>query len=511
MNQSPHSIRPSGRGCDAAVPQPHHRHRTPWARVPATVLLTCLFGLLPNHLIGQTQQQGEKPSAQIVSLSVQESITLISPQPVKQVLVANPGILDVDAISPVKLVLSGKQYGRTTLTLETENGERLVYVVSVGLDLSALQATIENISPYSRVKATSIMDTIILSGSVPDARTSEQIMDIAGIYSSKMKNHMQVAGVQQVQLHVVIAEVSRTATRALGINLQAGGGSAFGGSMVGGIQPLSMGWIDQSAIASSMPFSVTGGDQVVSPSITLFGGITKANLEGFLIAMQDNSLVHVLAEPTLITLSGREASFLAGGEYPIPVVQEANSVTVEFREFGVRLSFTPTVLAGQLIRMEVAPEVSEPDFTNVVTIGGFSVPGRSIRNAKTTIELASGQTFAIAGLLSQNTRASVSRVPGLGNLPVLGALFRSVRYVKSETELLIIVTPELIEPLNPDQLAAIPGSDLRNPNNFRLFGLGQIEHSTKAPVERLSRGSELLREPPRFKGAWGPTDQEEGF
>jgi len=449
-----------------------------------------------------------------VSLSVQETITLVSPQPVKQVLVANPGILDVDAISPVKLVLTGKQYGRTILTLETESGEKIIYVVSVGLDISALQTTINDMSPYSRVKAGSIMDTVILTGSVPDVRTSENILDIAAIYTGgpeKIKNHMIVSGVQQVQLRVTIAEVARTATKALGINFQAGGGSAFGGSMVGGIQPMSIGWPDTLPVGASMPFAVTGGDQVVSPSVTIFAGITKANLEAFLIAMQNNNLVHILAEPTLITLNGREASFLAGGEFPIPVVQEGNSVTVEFREFGVRLSFTPTVMAGELIRMEVSPEVSEPDYTNAVSIGGFSIPGRSIRNARTTIELGSGQTFAIAGLLSQNTRASASKVPGLGNLPILGALFRSVQYVKSETELLIIVTPELIEPLNPDQLAAIPGSDLRDPNNFRLFGLGQIENSTKIPAERLNRGSELRNEPDRFKGAWGPTDQEEGL
>jgi pilus assembly protein CpaC len=167
-------------------------------------------------------------------------------------------------------------------------------------------------------------------------------------------------------------------------------------------------------------------------------------------------------------------------------------------------------MAGQLIRMDVAPEVSEPDFTNAVVVSGFSVPGRTIRNARTTIELGSGQTFAIAGLLSQNTRAFTRQVPGLGNLPVLGALFRSVEYRKSETELLILVTPELIEPLNPDQLAAIPGSDLHEPNNFRLFGLGQIENSSSIPAERLNRGRELLSEPTRLKGPWGPADNAAG-
>ena len=515
MNQSPHPTFMSGKRCRASAPRTYPRRKTPWVHLMGLLALSCLFTLPPGQALGQEVEQPpaeqEDDSTQIVSLSVQESITLVSPKPVKQVLVANPGILDVDALSPVKFVLTGKQYGRTILTLETEDGERIIYMVSVGLDTSALQTTIENLSPYSRVKATSIMDTVILSGSVPDITTSERIMDIAEIYTPNIKNHMSVAGVQQVQLRVVFAEVNRGATKALGINFQAAGGSAFGGSTVGGIQPLSMGWTDTLPIGSTMPFAVTGGDQIVSPSVTLFGGLTKANLQGFLIAMQDNNLVHILAEPTLITLNGREASFLAGGEYPIPVVQEGNSITVEFREYGIRLSFVPTVLAGELIRLQVSPEVSEPDFTNAVTVSGFSIPGRSIRNANTTIELGSGQTFAIAGLLSQSTRAAASRVPGLGNLPVLGALFRSVSYVKSESELLIIVTPELIEPLNPDQLAAIPGDNLRDPNNFRLFGLGQIENSTKMPADRLRRGSELRHEPDRFKGAWGPTDQEEGL
>jgi len=510
MNQLSYSIGPSRLKFAATNPhQVQSKRQTPWARILGTVVVTCLLVQLSSQAADQTQQQNEQTN-QIISLSVQESTTLVSPKPVKQVLVANPGIVEVEALSPVKLMLSGKQYGRTTLTLETEDSQRTIYVISVGLDLSALQTTIENLSPYSRVKASSIMDTIILSGSVPDVQTSQRIMDIAAIYSTKLKNHMEVAGVQQVQLRVTIAEVARTATRALGINFQVGGGSAFGGSAVGSIQPMSIGWPDVTPVASTMPFATTGGDQIVSPSVTIFGGITKANLEAFLVAMQNNNLVHILAEPTLITLNGREASFLAGGEFPIPVVQEGNSVTVEFREFGVRLSFTPTVLAGQLIRLEVAPEVSEPDYTNAVAVGGFSIPGRSIRNAKTTIELGSGQTFAIAGLLSQNIRASASKVPGLGNLPVLGALFRSVQYAKSETELLIIVTPELIEPLNPDQLAAIPGSDLHDPNNFRLFGLGQIENSSGTPAERLNRGRELLNEPTRLKGPWGPTDKEEG-
>ncbi len=470
-----------------------------------------LLCLLAGPLMGQTaeqEQQEQELSERFISISVQETTTLISPEPIKQVEVANPGIVEVNAISPVKLLISGKQYGRTTMTLETADGEKITYVVSVGLDLSALQATIEKVSPYSRVKVSSIMDTVILSGSVPDVQTSGQILGIAGIYSNKVMNHMEIAGVQQIQLRVTIAEVSRTATRALGINFQAAGGTAFIQSMVGGIQPMGIGWPGGTAVDGSMPFFTA--DQVIPPSITMLGGLTRANLQAFIIAMQDNNLLHILAEPTLITLNGHEASFLAGGEFPVPVAQEGGVVTVEFREYGTRLRFTPTVLAGQLMRLKIASEVSEPDASNAVVIGGLPVPGKLMRSANTTIELGSGQTFAIAGLLSERTSAIVSRVPGLGNLPILGVLFRSVRYQKNETELIIIVTPELIEPLNPAQVGPIPGENLRHPNNFRLFGLGQIENTSQVPAERLRRGKELFNEPSRLKGPWGPTDKEEG-
>lgn len=495
-----------------------HRHgKDPGIPFWAAILL-CLVIVTPAWAQQEDQVEADQTAeaeaiknVELISLSVQETTTLISPEPIKQVLVANPGIVEVEAISPVKLLLSGLQHGRTTLTLELADGQKQTYVVSVGLDLTQLQATIEKLSPYSQVKATSVMDTVVISGNVPDVATSNRIMDIAGIYSAKVQNHMLIAGVQQVQLRVTIAEVSRAVTRELGVNFQAAGGTAFGGSMVGSIQPLSMGFPDGTAVGSSMPFAVTGGAQVVSPSVTIFGGLTRENLEIFLIAMQRNSLVHILAEPTLLTLNGREASFLAGGEFPMPVAQEGGSVTVEFREFGVRLSFTPTVLGGQLIRLDVAPEVSEPDFTNAVQVGGFAVPGRTVRNARTTIELGSGQTFAIAGLLRSNMRAISSKVPWLGDLPVLGSLFRSVEYHKEESELLIIVTPELIEPLNPDQLAVLPGANLLEPNNFRLFGLGEIENTRHAPVQRLNRGTELLQEPTRLQGAWGPTDREEGY
>jgi pilus assembly protein CpaC len=200
----------------------------------------------------------------------------------------------------------------------------------------------------------------------------------------------------------------------------------------------------------------------------------------FIQAMADNSLASVLAEPNLVAISGETASFLAGGEFPVPVPQGNQQVTIEFREFGVRLNFTPVVIGHQRIRLRVAPEVSELDFTTAVQFQGSVVPGLSSRSTETTVEIGSGQTLAIAGLLSEQVRGIASRVPGVGDIPILGALFRSTTFQRSMSELVILVTPELVAPLEPHQTVPLPGQDLTDPNDFELYFLGMLEGSRQA-------------------------------
>jgi pilus assembly protein CpaC len=257
----------------------------------------------------------------------------------------------------------------------------------------------------------------------------------------------------------------------------------------------------------------------LGPAPTLSLGFPRVQMQVFIQALRENGLLQVLAEPNLVTISGQEATFLAGGEYPIPVAQR-DSVTVEFREFGIRLRFTPTVLSPDVIRLHVAPEVSEPDFSTAVRIGGFTVPGLIQRRVETVVELGPSQTFAIGGLLSEKTRATSSKVPALGDLPVLGALFSSVEYQNSETELVVLVTPELVAPLNPDQVTCVPGADHVPPNDWELFGLGQIEGQARPAAHPPAENRGLQAARPegrgsvpaalRLRGPFGPAGGDEG-
>jgi pilus assembly protein CpaC len=241
----------------------------------------------------------------------------------------------------------------------------------------------------------------------------------------------------------------------------------------------------------------------VSPNTTLYFGLPRAQMELFLQAMAENSLVKVLAEPNLVAISGQQAEFLAGGELPIPTPNE-NGIAITFREFGIRLRFQPVVQAGEMIRLNVMSEVSEPDFTNAVQISGFTVPGIHTRRAQTVVEVGSGQTFAIAGLLSESVRGIATRVPGAGDIPVLGALFRSVRYEKAETELVILITPDLASPLNPNEVTYIPGQDLNSPNDWQLYGLGLLQDNTKKCDPAAKEPAQPSFAPPApLCGPWG--------
>jgi pilus assembly protein CpaC len=237
----------------------------------------------------------------------------------------------------------------------------------------------------------------------------------------------------------------------------------------------------------------------VSPAINALFRFHKGNVTwtGFLDALKENGLVKILAEPTLVTISGQEANFLAGGEFPVPIPQQGDTITIVFKTFGVGLLFTPTVLSEDKISMKVTPEVSELDFSNAVSFGGFVIPGLTTRRASTAIELADGQSFAIAGLLNENVRESVSKFPILGDIPILGALFRSSSFQKNETELVIIVTPHLVKPLDMTK-QPLPTDPYIEPNDFEWYLMGQLEGRGRAAakmvlVSRAPFGPRLVR------------------
>jgi pilus assembly protein CpaC len=333
-----------------------------------------------------------------------------------------------------------------------------------------LKEKIHEILPREKeVRVTAAGDKIMLSGKVTSAAALAQVMALTEAYSpaEKILNLLEVGGVQQVMLEVRVAEMSRSLIRRLGFNFAylSSSGQNFGLSLLNNLVSLPAG-------ETLLP----DPGNASSPINAIFRFLGNEGTEWtlFVDALKETGLVHVLAEPTLITLSGQSASFLAGGEFPVPVPQSDNNVTIEYKEFGVGLAFTPTVLDDGKISMKVVPEVSELDFTSAVSFAGFVVPGVKTRRVSTVIELADGQSFAIAGLLQNNVREIVSKFPILGDIPVLGALFRSSSFQKNESELVIIATPHLVKPLDMSK-QTLPTDHFIEPTDAEFYLMGAME------------------------------------
>jgi pilus assembly protein CpaC len=473
----------------------------------------------------QIQVHQSQSQTEVIPVAVNQGALVDFSVPVREVRVANPEIADVTATSPKQILVNGKSFGTTQLVVTADGGTQQVFTIAVDLDLKRLEASIRTLVPRAQVKVSGLLDAIVISGTVPDAESAERVMQIAGIYSHAVINHMRVAGVYQVLLRCTVAEVNRTATRQLGFNGWMAGDNfkdMFAVSQLGGINPVNIGAAGDSLVTAKVPFVTDQSGLPLSATPTLSLGFPRVQMQVFIQALRENGLLRILAEPNLVAVSGQEATFLAGGEFPIPVPQggQNNSITIEFREFGVLLHFTPTVLSDNLIRLKVAPEVSEPDFSTAVSIGGFVVPGLTQRKVDTVVELGPGQTFAIGGLLSERTRATSSKVPALGDVPVLGALFSSVYYQSNESELVVLVTPELAAPLNPDQVTYLPGANHIPPNDWELFGLGKSEGEGNG-AKTADAGADPARPgctterygnsaPARLHGPVGPASGDEG-
>jgi pilus assembly protein CpaC len=378
----------------------------------------------------------------------------------------DPTIADVSAVDPTHILVIARKAGATQVIVRNAEGQSQVIDVVVKVDTGAVRALLGQLRGAESVRVNEFRGKVILQGTVPNLRVAEQAQQVAAPMGEVI-NFLEVAGGQQVMLHVVFAEVSRSATSALGVNLGFTDGRSFGGSNIGQISPLGIEELDGGGVGLAV--------RDPSPSVTLFGvgRLGSTAVAGFLQALREDNLLRVLAEPNLVAISGEEASFLAGGEYPIPVTQggsgDGTAVTIEFREFGVRLRFLAIVQGDGRIRLKCMPEVSDLDFTTAVTLNGFVVPGLSQRRVSTTVELGDGQALAIAGLLRNNVTAVRRATPVLGDLPVLGTLFRSVRYQRQETELVVFVTPRLVAAVDPAKLPEAPGAVWRHPTENDLF------------------------------------------
>ena len=452
------------------------------ARALALVMLAALFGAWLIIPVGAARAQ-TKPntSESLVASGVDEngrvrlvpnkSIVITTKRAQKRLSVAEPTVADVVGISPTRVLVTAKKTGTTQLIIWDDQDQSQTIDVLVTADVTAVRDQLDRMFPGNKVEATASDDAILLSGHVDSLAAAEAAERVASAYSKKVVNLIEVTGGQQVMLQVCVAEVSRSATRALGVNYGYADGTSSGAVNVGQVNPFSVVEGQPGNLANTIP---------VNPSVTLFGTgqLGDTTLRVFLSALRENNLMRILAEPNLIAMSGQEASFLAGGEFPIPVPQSSSgsstTITIEFKEFGVRLKFVPIVLGDGRIRLNLSPEVSDLDFTTAVRFSGFVVPGLTQRKVSTTVELGDGQSLAIAGLLNQNVTSLKQAVPLLGDLPVIGPMFRSVRYQRKETELVVLVTPRIVSPMNPDQVPEIPGSRWHHPDDGELFLQGDI-------------------------------------
>lgn len=390
----------------------------------------------------------------------------------REVRVANADVADVVVLTNKTFQVLGKQSGRTNVMLyDTDN--RLVDIIDVrvGYNVAELRQTLYESFPEETVKVKEIAGGLYISGDVRNGNTAEQIINIAQAYApKKVTNGLSVRDSHQVMLEVRFVEATRDVVKNLGVGLLVQQGNNF----LGGTQ---------SSLFPENPSSPLSTIANAGLAATGFGAIGSTAINAKIDALEENGVIRTLAEPNLVAMSGDTASFLAGGEFPIPVAQEAGQITVEFRQFGVSLSFTPTVLDDGIINLKVAPEVSQIDTANAVNIGsGVFVPGLRVRRADTTIELRNSQSFAIAGLLENNVSNNKAQVPWLGDIPVLGSLFRSTQYLNAETELMIIVTPRLVQPARDIKDLASPLDYSKPPTEGEFFLNGKLDGKLDSPT-----------------------------
>jgi pilus assembly protein CpaC len=430
--------------------------------------LFLLAALLTLILLAVGAQGRETPGAPDVSfiapgdraldLEIDKGMLVRLDRAATTVFIANPKIADIQVKSPRLIYIFGTAVGETTLfAVDGQENVLANLVVRVTHNLGGLRRAIEALDPGSDVKVFSVDRNLVLDGIVDSPVRAENLRQLAARFAAQgaVINRLRVDAPNQVNLRVRVAEVSRSVVKQFGINWDA---VLSGGSFLFGL-------------ATGNPVLAAGSFLTRENGVNnVFAG--GGDLNVLVDALADEGLLNVLAEPNLTALSGETASFLAGGEFPIPVPGANNSVTIEFKKFGVRLAFTPVILDNGNISLEVSPEVSQLTATGAVTIDNFFIPALTTRQAHTTVELASGQSFAIAGLLQNNLNHDQSKFPGLGDLPVLGALFRSDRFQRDETELVIIITPYLVRPVSNRRLAG-PGEGLTPANDVERILLGR--------------------------------------
>ena len=475
---SRHMVGNSDRSSERSAPR---RRRIVWRSLLVSVAtglvvstVAGLPGFMGTAMAQRMIQVGAANRTASVVVPVGKSDDVRTDQPFVDIMIGNPEIADVNALTDHTLSILGKKIGTTRVSIYGADKRLIgVFDVEVSYDTSALSAELARRFPHNRLHVSTVNGRILLTGTATDGVSLDEAIQVAKQFGPEIINSVQVAQPQQVMLEVRFVEASREADRELGVQWNVGPRPGHQGSFIANIgsgqQAITL---PITSTSESSPISslvnaaglAPGAAGVIGTATAPFGFVAGSlvakglQIDPMLNALEQRGLARRLAEPNLVALSGETANFLAGGEYPIPVPGlGAGQVVVDYKQYGVSLAFTPTVLNGNLINLKIIPEVSQLDPANSVAVGnGIVVPALTVRRATTTLELKDGQSFVLAGLLQNNLSTAQQQLPWLGDVPVLGALFSSKSYQKNETDLIIIVTPHLVNPTRP-------GDDVRTP------------------------------------------------
>ncbi|UWQ31853.1 type II and III secretion system protein family protein [Leisingera sp. M527] len=454
--------------------------------------------LVGLSLIGMPQADGasaqslrvvKKGTVSRLDVPMNRAVVVESETPFAELSIANPGIADISSLSDRTIYVLGKSPGLTTLTLLDGSGRLITNVdVRVAADVTEFKERLRQILPNEKIEVRTANDGIVLSGTVSSAVRLQRALDLAERYApERVSNLMSVGGVQQVMLKVRFAEMQRSVSKSLSASLGFNGGT--GNGRTGGINTLNT----SGALANSLAGNIPAANE--NTGAFLFGfnaGSVQVSL--LLEALEQKGVVRTLAEPNLSALSGQEAKFLAGGEYPVPIAQEGGVITVEFKPFGIELNFIPRVIDGDLINLELNAAVSAIDPSNALELSGLTIDAFTRRETSTTVEMRDGESFAIAGLIRDEFLDNSSQLPWLGDVPVLGALFRSADYQREQTELVIIVSAHLVTPTRGEALT-LPTDRVAPPSEKDLFLFGRTSRTKNGPAAEVAKQD--------FNGSYG--------
>ncbi|MEL6957979.1 MAG: type II and III secretion system protein family protein [Pseudomonadota bacterium] len=453
------------------------------------------FTSLSTPVSAETLQVMRGAPSSALNVPMNRAVVVESDTPFTELSIANPTIADISSLSDRTIYVLGKEPGRTTLTLLGGDGRLITNVeIHVTPDIAEFKERLEQILPGEHIEVRTANDGIVLSGTVSSIARLDRALELAERYApERVSNLMSVGGTQQVMLRVRFAEMQRSVSKSLSSSI------ALGGDTLGGDLGLALGTgaaVAEAGQTGALAGNLPGAND--NAGAFLFGFNAGGVEVGILLeALESRGVVRTLAEPNLTALSGQEASFLAGGEYPVPVAQDADTITVEYKPFGIELDFIPRVVDGDVINLELRASVSSLDPTNGFNQNGFSIDAFKTRETSTTVEMRDGESFAIAGLLSDDFVDASAQVPWAGDIPVLGALFRSADYRRQQTELVIIVTPHLVTPTRGEALA-LPTDRVRPPTERDLFLFGRVA-AEDAP--QSGGAGEVARQD--FSGSYG--------